>query len=220
LSTSLRSWLVMVVIAGTWPGSVSAQGQWSWRCESVRPALSERTDWYDEDGDYIRDTTPQDAAALSKHFRREYLLLLITTEGRPDKVIDEYELRWAPPTVSQGTRLRRIPAVASGALSVPLVGTLTHRRSATMTAVQTEPPRVNLRGPIRLEYWSARGKLGFNIGLGIDVGTLFHITDVEADGSFAGRWSDGGLTSIQFDTPMGALLEKVRGYLCGALMPG
>lgn len=220
MSTRLRSWLAMIVIAGIWPGFASAQGQRSQRCESVRPSLSERTDWYDEDGHYIRDTTPRGAAVLSKHFRREYLLLVITTEGRPDKVIDEYELRWAPPTDSQRTRLHRTPAVASGALTVPLVGTLTHRRSATMTAVKSGPPRLNIRGPIQLEYWPARGKLGFNTGPGIDVGTIFHITDVEADGSFAGRWSDGGLTAIAFDTPVGSLLEKERGYFCGALMPG
>jgi hypothetical protein len=59
------------------------------------------------------------------------------------------------------------------------------------------------------------GKVGFNIGLGIDSGTLFHITDIEADGSFAGRWSDGGMTVIQYDTPLGPVAEGVRGYFCG-----
>jgi hypothetical protein len=83
-----------------------------------------------------------------------------------------------------------------------------------MTAVQPGPPRVNIHGPIQLEYWPARGKLGFNIGLGMDTGTLFHITDVEENGAFAGRWSEGGSTSIQFDTPVGPLLEQVRGYFC------
>jgi len=133
--------------------------------------------------------------------------------------MEEYELRWAAPTESQSRDLRRIGAVESGALTVPLVGTLAHRRSTVGTAVKREPPPWDLSGPIQLEYWPKTGKLGFNIGLGIDTGTLFHITEVEADGRFAGRWRDGSMTVIQFETPLGPVAEAVRGYFCGIVMP-
>jgi hypothetical protein len=52
------------------------------------------------------------------------------------------------------------------------------------------------------------------VGLGLDSGTLFDITEVNADGSFAGRWTDGGFSVVKLDTPVGALLEKEQGYFC------
>lgn len=210
---------MLLLACGARPCTVAAQDELPWRCAAPRPALSERSDWYSAEGDYIRDTTPRTTQVVGGHFRGAYSLLVVRTEGGSEHLMDECQLRWAAPSESQSREIRRIGAVEAGALTVPLVGTLLHRRSAVGAAPKREPPPWDLSGPIQLEYWPKTGKLGFNIGLGIDTGTRFHITDIEADGSFAGRWSEGSMTVIQYETPLGPVAEGVRGYFCGIASP-
>jgi hypothetical protein len=212
-------WFALLLFGGIWPHTATAQNALAPRCASPRPALSERTDWYNAEGDYILDTTPQAPKALSEHFRKAYTLLVVRTEGTLEKLVDEYELRWAWPTDSQLRVIQQIGAVGSGALTIPLVGMLVHKRSASGTVVKSKSPRWDISGPIQLEYWPKTGKLGFSIGLNLDAGTLFHITELDADGSFAGRWKDGGMSVIQFDTPLVSVAEAVRGYFCGVVLP-
>jgi hypothetical protein len=211
-------WCTLLLFGGISPHAASAQNALAPRCASVRPAHSARTDWYNAEGDYIRDTTPQAPKALSEHFRKAYTLLVVRTEGTQEKLVDEYELQWSWPTDSQLQVIQQIGAVEAGALTIPLVGTLVHKRSANGTVVKHKAPRWDISGPIQLEYWPKIGKLGFSIGLNLDAGTLFHITKLDADGSFAGRWTDGGMSVIQFDTPLGPLAEAVRGYFCGVVL--
>jgi hypothetical protein len=196
-----------------------AQAQAASLCMAVRPSLDERTSWYDADGDFVRDTTPQNSTALAQRFAGAYTLLVVTTEGSLEKVLAEYELRLAAPNPEQTDQVRQIPAAAAGKLIVPLIATIEYRRGATGGHRAAGRPRPDITGTTNFEYWPGRGKLGFNVGLGIDTGTLFHITDVEADGSFAGRWTDGGLTVIQLDTPVGPVLEAERGYFCAMPRP-
>lgn len=184
-------------------------------CEAPQPFPDERTDWYDAEGDFIRDTTPLSSATLAQKFAGSYRLLVVTSEGSLEKVIAEYKLDLAVPTAAQAEEARRIPAAAAGKLVVPLVATMEFRRGATGRKMTAGRPWPDIAGKSNFEYWPARGKLGFNLGIGIDAGTLFDITDVEADGSFRGRWTDGGLTVMQLDTPVGPVLEKERGYFCG-----
>ena len=187
MNLRIRLYCALVFLFSAYSQASAAQDTLPWRCVTPQPALSERTDWYDADGDYMRDTTPKSPQDLREHFRRAYSLLVVRSEGGIEHVMDEYDLRWAEPSDTQNRGLRQIPAVASGRVTIPLVGTLAHRRGAIGHEVNRKAPTWDVSGPIQLEYWPATGKLGFNIGLGIDTGTLFHITDVEADGSFSGR---------------------------------
>jgi hypothetical protein len=212
-------WFALLLFGGIWPRTASAQNSLAPLCASPRPAPSARTDWYDAEGEYILDTTPQAPKAVSEHFREAYTLLVVRTEGTVEKLVDEYELRWFWPTDSQLRDIQQIGAVGSGALTIPLVGTLVHKRSASGMVVKPKAPRWDISGPVQLEYWPKSGKLGFSIGLNLDAGTLFHITELDADGSFAGHWTDGGMSVIQFDTPLGPLAEAVRGYFCGVVLP-
>lgn len=187
-------------------------------CQAAVASLEERADWYDADGDFIRDTTPQSSAALAQRFAGRYTLLVVTTEGSLEKVLAEYRLELAVPTSAQAEAARRIPAAAAGKLVVPLVAKMEFRRGATGRQRTVGRPSPDIAGKTNFEYWPERGKLGFNVGLGLDTGTLFKITDVEADGGFRGRWTDGGFVVIQLDTPVGPVLEKQGGYFCA--LPG
>lgn len=218
LSRTAYHWFTLLLFGGIWPHTASAQNALAPRCVAPRPASSVRTDWYNAEGDYIRDTTPRPPRALSEHFREAYTLLVVRTEGTVEKLIDEYELRWSWPTDSQQRVIQQIGAVESGLLTIPLVGTLVHKRSASGSVVKRKAPRWDISGPIQLQYWPEIGKLGFSIGLNLDAGTLFHITELDADGGFAGRWVDGGGSVIQFETPLGPMAEAVRGYFCGVML--
>jgi hypothetical protein len=149
-----------------------------------------------------------------RRFAGTYRLLVVTSEGGLEKEVIEYKLKLAPPTQSQREPSDRIPAVASGRLQVPLVAVLAYERGALGQHTMTARPYRDLSGVVNFEYWPASGKIGFNIGLAIDAGTLFQLTDVQARGAFSGRWQDGGLTAIQVDTPIEPVLEHVRGYFC------
>ena len=219
MNPGIRLCPVLAVLLSAHTQASAAQETLPWRCVTPQPTLSERTDWYDADGDYIRDTTPKNSQYLRDHFRRTYSLLVVRSEGGMEHVMDEYHLRWAEPLDSQDRELRRIPAVESGRMLIPLMGTLAHSRGTVGNDVKRGTPTWDISGPIHLEYWPETGKIGFNIGLGIDTGTLFHITNVEADGSFSGRWTDGSMTVLQFETPLGPVAEHVRGYFCGILPP-
>lgn len=216
----MRPCLWRGLVFGVWPvwaaplRSALAQADPAAMCEAVNPPWEVRTAWYSAEGDFVRDTTPKSSAALAERFAGDYRLLVVTTEGSLEKVVTEYALRLAAPSPLQTEHIRQIPAAAQRKLVVPLVATMVLKRSATGHHETAGRPRPELAGTTNFEYWPAWGKLGFSVGLGIDTGTLFHITDVEADGSFGGRWTDGGLTVIQLDTPVGPVIEKVRGYFC------
>jgi hypothetical protein len=219
LNQEIRFCLGLLLLFSAYSQASSAQESLPWRCVTPRPPLSERTDWYDADGNYVQDTTPKGPKFLREHFREAYSLLVVRSEGGMEHVMDEYDLRWSEPSDSQSRDLRPLPPIESRRFIIPLAGTLAHRRGVIGREVKRGAPTWDISGPIQLEYWPATGKLGFNIGLGIDTGTLFHITDVEADGSFSGRWSDGSMTVLQFDTPLGPVAEHVRGYFCGIVPP-
>jgi len=212
-------WLstAMLLLLGASAQASAAQEQVPWRCVTPEPALSERTDWYDSDGDYVQDTTPKTVQFLREHLRPAYSLLVIRSEGGMEHVMDEYDLRWSDPD-SQRRDRAPAPPVETRRFIIPLSGTLTHRRGAVGQELRPGAPTWDISGPIQLGYWPATGKLGFDIGLGIDTGTFFHITSVGADGSFSGRWTDGSMTVLQFETPLGPVAEHVRGYFC-AIVP-
>jgi hypothetical protein len=214
LSFSLASALA----AGLWgaalqtPGAAQTNG--APMCRAVSQTSDERTSWFDADRDFIRDTAVQSAGALVKRFAGTYTLLVVTSEGSLEKRIAEYALKLEPPDPTQSDQIRQIPAVTAGRLLVPLMATINYRRGAIGRRKTADRPWPDIAGSTRFDYWPDRGHLGFNVGLGLDSGTLFDITEVNADGSFAGRWTDGGFTVVQLDTPVGPLLEKEQGYFC------
>jgi hypothetical protein len=183
-------------------------------CRAVSQTSDDRTSWFDADRDFIRDTTAQSAGALVKRFAGTYTLLVVTSEGSLEKRIAEYALKLEPPDSAQSDQVRQIPAVTAGRLLVPLMATINYRRGAIGRRKTADRPWPDIAGSARFDYWPGRGHLGFNVGLGLDSGTLFDITEVNADGSFAGRWTDGGFTVVQLDTPVGPILEKEQGYFC------
>ena len=190
-----------------------AQGD-SGPCMAPTPRVGERTGWYDADGLYVLDSTPKSSETIVQKFAGTYTLLVVTTEGTLEKVLAEYRLTLAPPSPTQLAEIHQLPAAAEGRLLVPLVGVLHYARGATGSRKTDGAPWPDLTGDANFEYWPNRGKLAFSVGLGIDSGTLFQVTHVEADGGFSGRWTNGGYVAIQVDTPVGAVLEMERGYFC------
>jgi hypothetical protein len=184
------------------------------RCWAPRPPYSERTDWYDAEGGFVRDTSIRSVASLVQRFAGTYRLLVVTSEGDWEKEVAEYRMTLAAPTPAQEAQIARIPAVASGRLQVPLVAELVYERGVRGREPLTGRPHRDLSGEVNFEYWPSWGKIGFNVGLGIDTGTLFQVTDVAAAGAFSGRWSDGGLVAIELETSIEPLLEEPRGYFC------
>jgi hypothetical protein len=210
-----RRWGVIALAANAfWCSGAAAQTDPDSMCEAARPPYGERTDWYDADGLIILDTVSKSSEAIVHRFAGAYTLLVITTEGSWEKVIAEYHLELAPPSTTEAAQISQIPAAAEGRLIVPLTATMRYRRSVTGRRKTAGPPRPDITGVTNFEYWPERGKLAFNVGLGIDSGTLFQVTEVEADGRFRGRWTDGGYVVIQLDTPVGPVLEHERGYFC------
>jgi hypothetical protein len=210
----LTSALGVASCSAAWPHKMLAQADPDRRCWAPSPPYSERTDWYDAEGQFVHDTGARSIASLVERFAGDYRLLVVTSEGGLEKEIIEYRLRLARPTRPQSEQIARIPAVAIGRLQVPLVAVLEYERGALgQHAMKTRPYR-DLSGVVNFEYWPASGKIGFNVGLGFDTGTLFQVTDVRSSGPFSGRWQDGGLTAVQVDTPIEPVLEHVRGYFC------
>jgi hypothetical protein len=210
LASALAAWLWGAALQT--PGAAQSNG--APMCRAVSQTSDERTSWFDADRDFIRDTAVQSAGALVKRFAGTYTLLVVTSEGSLEKRIAEYALKLEPPDAAQSDQIRQIPAVTAGRLLVPLMATINYRRGAAGRRKTADRPRPDIASSARFDYWPERGHLGFNVGLGLDSGTLFDITEVNADGSFAGRWTDGGFTVVQLDTPVGPLLEKEQGYFC------
>lgn len=210
LASALAAWLWGAALQTP----VAAQSHGAPMCRAVAHTSDERTSWYDADGDFIRDTTARSPGALVQRFAGSYTLLVVTSEGSLEKRIAEYALKLERPDAAQADQIRQIPAVTAGRLLVPLMATIDYRRGAVGRRKTADPPRPDITGSARFDYWPERGHLGFNVDLALDAGTLFDITEVNADGSFAGRWADGGLTVVQLDTPVGPMLEKEQGYFC------
>jgi hypothetical protein len=206
--------VVTVAFGSGLPSYALAQGDANHRCWAPSLPYSERTDWYDAEGRFVQDTNPRSTASLVRRFAGKYRLLVVTSEGGFEKEIVEYNLKLAPPTPSQEVKIRHIPAVASGRLQVPLVAVLEYKRGAVGRRTITDGPKGDLSGEVNFEYWPATGEISFNVGLGMDSGTLFQVTNVNGSGPFSGRWRDGGYSAIQVDTPIEPLLEHVRGYFC------
>ena len=194
--------MTVAACAAAWPSEASAQADVDRRCWAPAPPYSERTDWYDADGDFVRDTSIRSPTSLSERFGGTYRLLVVTSEGDLEKEVIEYRLTLAAPTRSQQQQIDRIPAVANGRLQVPLVAVLIYERGVRGRETLTGRPHRDLSGEVNFEYWPSWGKLGFNVGLGMDTGTLFQVTDVSAAGAFSGRWQDGGLVAIELATPI------------------
>lgn len=217
----LRGFVLVPILAGAvlgalfaWPGDAFGQTAFDRRCWAPRPSHSERTDWYDAEGNFVRDTSVRSVASLARRFAGTYRLLVVTSEGDWEREIIEYRMTLAPPTPTQKVRIARIPAAADGRLQVPLVAVLAYSRGVRGREPVTGRPRGDLSGEVNFEYWPSLGKIGFNVGLGFDTGTLFQVTDVTAAGPFRGRWSDGGYGASELATSIEPVLEQARGYFC------
>jgi hypothetical protein len=210
--------LLTVVFGSGVSGYALAQARPDDRCWAPPPSYTERTDWYDAEGRYVQDTTARSTASLVRRFAGTYRLLVVTSEGGLEREVAEYKLKLARPTKAQDEKIRTIGAVASGKLQVPLVGVLEFKRGAVGRRTIRDRSRGDLSGEVNFEYWPATGKIGFNVGLGLDSGTLFQVISVNERGQFSGRWEDGGYVAIEVNTPIEPLLEHMRGYFCA--LPG
>jgi hypothetical protein len=206
--------ILFVALAPGVPSYALAQGDPNLQCWAPPPSYSERTDWYDAEDRFVGDTSIRSTASLVGRFAGTYRLLVVTSEGGLEKEVAEYNLKLAPPTLAQREKIGRIGAVASGRLQVPLVAVLEYKRAVVGRHTVTDRSHGDLSGEVNFEYWPATGKIGFNVGLALDSGTLFQVTRVNERGLFSGRWEDGSYSAIQIDTPIEPLLEHVRGYFC------
>ena len=206
--------IVAVALGSGVPRCALAQADPNHRCWAPQPSYSERTDWYDADGRFVNDTNTLSTVSFVRKLAGTYRLVVVTSEGTIEKEVAEYKLKLEPPTQAQGDKIRQIGAVAAGRLQVPLIAILEYRRGAVGRRTVTDRSRADLSGEVNLEYWPATGKIGFNVGLAMDSGTLFHVTSVNEHGQFSGRWEDGGYVAIQVSTPIEPLLEHLRGYFC------
>jgi hypothetical protein len=184
------------------------------RCWAPEPSYSERTEWYDARGRFINDTNTRSTASLVRRFAGRYRLLIVTTEGGLEREVAEYNLKLAPPSPRTGQKIQQIGAVVAGKLQVPLVAILSYKRGIAGRRAVKAGLQGELSGEWNFEYWPGTGKIGFNVGLGLDSGTLFQVTNVNERGQFSGRWEDGGYSVAEVNTPIAPLLEHVRGYFC------
>ena len=215
----MRRPLTRIVVLATTLGAFTeqealAQAGFDRECLAPAPPYSERTDWYDAEGLFVHDTSARSSSSLADRFAGAYRLIVVTTEGALEKEIVEYRMSLGAPNRSQQEQIDRLPAVASGRLQVPLVAKLDYERGATGQQRMARRPYRDFSGQVNFEYWPNSGKIGFDVGLGIDTGTLFQVTDVSEQGTFRGRWEDGGMVAIQMQTLILPILEHVRGYFC------
>jgi hypothetical protein len=128
-SLHLTGLLMAVALAPGARGHALSQGDPKHQCWAPPPSYSERADWYDAEGRFVRDTNIRSIPSLVLRFAGTYRLLVITSEGGLEKEVAEYNLKLAPPTRAQREKIGQIGAVASGRLQVPLVAVLNYKRA-------------------------------------------------------------------------------------------
>ena len=186
------------------------------QCVAVDPTpFGLRTRWFDAQENEIYDTTPQTPDALARRFAGTYSLLVVTSEGKPEKLAAEYVIHFSKPRADQLLALDRIPT-APGTFVVPVEATVDFVRSVVVWRNEVGPWHPEISGPMHLVYSPSEGTLRFNQRMGLDTGTFFLISEVKADGSFAGRWTDGDLLVTGVETRLGDLVEQERGYFCAS----
>src|SRR3954454_1362905 len=122
--------LIVAVALGSGMASYAlAQADPNQRCWAPSPPYSERTNWYHAEGRFVDDTTVRSTESLVRRFAGTYRLLVVTSEGRPEREVAEYNLTLAPPTRAQDSKIRQIGAVKAGSLQVPLVAVLRYTRA-------------------------------------------------------------------------------------------
>jgi hypothetical protein len=147
------SLIAVALLGSALPYDAGAQEGPTQRCWTVSPSYSERTDWYDAEDRFVRDTSTRSSASLVRRFAGTYRLLVVMSEGAWEKEIVEYNLKLAPPTPSQLERIRRIPAATSGRLQVPLVAVIEYRRGAVGQRAMTRRRTYNdVSGEVNFEY--------------------------------------------------------------------
>jgi len=144
-----------------------------------------------------------------------YDLVMVHTEGRPQKSISVSELMIRPwpvydtiPGLGKVTRMiayATLRGIASGLV--------------TDSALKATPPRspeflrVVYREPNWLSLQTADDSAGLERQVVDQGGPILDAMEFD-EGVLSGRWEEGGIVAMMYPTPAGNLIENDRGYFC------
>ena len=161
-------------------------------------------------GSPIRLTTPEVAALLQGTYR----LLIVNTEGYPDKAVAEWRLALRPPDAAS----MPLPFVGDApGVTYPLTGAMTLVRAYALPGSRRRSDDITnvIQG---LAYDSSRGVLwlrGTPFDQAADSGSFSRIYTIDPGVGFDGRWAWHTTPAKYINTPAGLLQEQTAGYFCG-----